>query len=394
MMSANDNIPSGFSAEIIQQYLEGKLSDAEMHAIEKAALEDPFLADAIEGIQISQEQSGAGSFNADVRELHQKLREKVSKRERKRLIPMLGSWQAAAVVFLLVGSVFLTYTFVLNQKNGPQPIAAKNLDAKEDTNQLKTIPGSIDLKKDSGRDIVIEPPSQDAKPAPLAIASEKEEDRKAGGNKNSKKNNESGEYPKEKAAFAKQERSTQDANPVIDQHKKPVESIILNDSIKGYESSIASASVPSTAKPADKLAERKAYYSANAKSKPASLDEAVVAGYSTRAKSDSDDDEMEDTMGLKKGDKVRIEKVIPAQGWKSYDAYLSANKKIITADSTLKGLEIISFMVDNKGVFSNFHIEKSLSAAHDAEAIRLVRAGPPWKLLKGKKERATVVISF
>src|ERR1044072_6688977 len=38
-----------YSFEDIQRYLQGKMSSAEMHAIEKAALQDPFLADAIEG---------------------------------------------------------------------------------------------------------------------------------------------------------------------------------------------------------------------------------------------------------------------------------------------------------------------------------------------------------
>src|ERR1700759_3937126 len=38
-----------YSFEDIQRYLQGKMSAAEMHDIEKAALQDPFLADAIEG---------------------------------------------------------------------------------------------------------------------------------------------------------------------------------------------------------------------------------------------------------------------------------------------------------------------------------------------------------
>ena len=38
-----------YSAEYIRKYLDGQLSDQDMQALEKAALEDPFLADAIEG---------------------------------------------------------------------------------------------------------------------------------------------------------------------------------------------------------------------------------------------------------------------------------------------------------------------------------------------------------
>ena len=39
-----------YSAEYIRKYLDGELPDPEMQALEKAALEDPFLADAIEGL--------------------------------------------------------------------------------------------------------------------------------------------------------------------------------------------------------------------------------------------------------------------------------------------------------------------------------------------------------
>jgi hypothetical protein len=40
-----------YSLEDIERYLQGKLSPAEMHELEKAAVQDPFLADAIEGYQ-------------------------------------------------------------------------------------------------------------------------------------------------------------------------------------------------------------------------------------------------------------------------------------------------------------------------------------------------------
>ena len=38
-----------YTAKDIEQYLAGSMSNAEMHAIEKAALDDQLLADAIEG---------------------------------------------------------------------------------------------------------------------------------------------------------------------------------------------------------------------------------------------------------------------------------------------------------------------------------------------------------
>ena len=40
-----------YTAADIQKYLTGQMSNAEMHAIEKAAMEDPLLAEAIEGYE-------------------------------------------------------------------------------------------------------------------------------------------------------------------------------------------------------------------------------------------------------------------------------------------------------------------------------------------------------
>jgi hypothetical protein len=45
-MSSKNN---GFTASDIERYYSGKMSPQERHALEKAALDDPFLADALEG---------------------------------------------------------------------------------------------------------------------------------------------------------------------------------------------------------------------------------------------------------------------------------------------------------------------------------------------------------
>jgi hypothetical protein len=50
---ANNNQHIHYSKSAIEKYLQGKMTHAEMYALEKAALQDPFLADAIEGFAIS-----------------------------------------------------------------------------------------------------------------------------------------------------------------------------------------------------------------------------------------------------------------------------------------------------------------------------------------------------
>ena len=48
---SRDNKNMIYTAGDIEQYLAGKLSPRQMHAMEKAALDDPFLAEAMEGYQ-------------------------------------------------------------------------------------------------------------------------------------------------------------------------------------------------------------------------------------------------------------------------------------------------------------------------------------------------------
>ena len=82
------------------------------------------------------------------------------------------------------------------------------------------------------------------------------------------------------------------------------------------------------------------------------------------------------------------------QGWDSLYHYVDTNKKITTADSVLKGEELISFVVSKNGELSSFKIIKSVSSAHDAEIIRLIKSGPPLKIQKGRKQKCQISILF
>jgi len=84
----------------------------------------------------------------------------------------------------------------------------------------------------------------------------------------------------------------------------------------------------------------------------------------------------------------------PADGWPAYNVYLDINKRLPYLDSTLAGNETISFIVNKKGVLSSFKVQQSVSPAHDSAAIRIIRQGPSWKLLKGRSARAVVTITF
>ena len=95
MMQSSKN--NGFNISDIERYHAGLLSAAEMHALEKAAMEDPFLADALEGYVHTPNPS------ADLQALRERLEQKT---RRSRPVPFLlrnRNWMRAAAILLVVG---------------------------------------------------------------------------------------------------------------------------------------------------------------------------------------------------------------------------------------------------------------------------------------------------
>jgi hypothetical protein len=92
---------------------------------------------------------------------------------------------------------------------------------------------------------------------------------------------------------------------------------------------------------------------------------------------------------------VLVQDAEPANGWIEFDKYIESNKRTNPDDSNIKtGEVVVSFQVNRKSELSDFKIEQRLSVVQDAEAIRLIKEGPSWRLLKGKKARILVIIRF
>ncbi|MCX6319884.1 MAG: carboxypeptidase-like regulatory domain-containing protein [Bacteroidetes bacterium] len=104
---ANDNNIPAFSAADIEKYHKGLLSNTERHALEKAALDDPFLADALEGYALP----GINAA-ADIALLKEKLAVRVDQHD-SRVVPMSTGpqrripWLRAAVAVLIIGGAGL-----------------------------------------------------------------------------------------------------------------------------------------------------------------------------------------------------------------------------------------------------------------------------------------------
>jgi TonB family protein len=96
----------------IDKYLKGELGPAEMHALEKKALSDPFLADALEGAgEIHPPQ-----FEADLRDLQHALQQRIGGKEEKKVVS-LWVWSARIAAGLAVVAVASIIIFQLSQRN-------------------------------------------------------------------------------------------------------------------------------------------------------------------------------------------------------------------------------------------------------------------------------------
>ena len=93
------------TADILRKYHQGKLSTRDMHLVEKMLLDDPFAAEALEGMELLYDSSGFESIES---ELNTQLT-RHSKREKAKIIPIYQRpWNiAAAIALLLAASLFL-----------------------------------------------------------------------------------------------------------------------------------------------------------------------------------------------------------------------------------------------------------------------------------------------
>ncbi len=134
----NDKKHIIYSAKDIEQYLSGTMSNAAMHAIEKDALDDPLLAEAIDGYSAVE--------NNDWNKTLAELKEKISAAENTPVVSIsqnyfVQRWRVAAAILLVGSSIAIAYLFTPKNNTDKEQLATKN-SAKEFSkivrNQLAT----------------------------------------------------------------------------------------------------------------------------------------------------------------------------------------------------------------------------------------------------------------
>lgn len=156
-----------FTTADIEKYHKGLLSPKERHAIEKAALDDPFLADALEGY------SSAINVNEDITELKERLAEKT---EKTKVIPVLRSkassfswWKVAALIILIAGAGLLVYQLSLTNYSREKDIVQTSEKSVQNSSANPADDRSSLKKIDSNTNSNYVMPSQNDKKAKSSI---------------------------------------------------------------------------------------------------------------------------------------------------------------------------------------------------------------------------------
>ncbi len=336
-MSDKNNDNNLYNAAAIQRYLNGQMSDSEMHALELAALEDPFLADAIEGYKETLSHNGMDT-SADLEDLRRRLTIRVESTQKNKIIALYKSsgWKVAAMILVIAGAVSMIY-YLTNTRSLPNDVVVSQYKTPEQKDiQQDTILTETVNKNDSASIAALENKPQRSEPKAY---------------KNLKLSK-----PQDTPGIVMQAPSPSVASASI--IKQPDSLVAQNDS----EDRVAF------------LSDNKIMQSRQA---TVSLDEISKKREEKKMKPLPMDQD-----------------AIPVIGLPAFNRYIENNKKNLSDSIHNQGEVIISFIVREDGALSDFKIEKSLSKQTDNEAIRLIKEGPAWKVLKKQRAKAVITIKF
>jgi len=125
---AENNDITNFTAADIEKYWTGKLSPSEMHAMEKAAMDDPFLADALEGCK------NTTTVNADLNTLKERLDKRVIALAPVVSIKKRYPWLRVAAAIIIIIGIGLFFQQIIFDNKQDSPIAIVNKEEKQKAN--------------------------------------------------------------------------------------------------------------------------------------------------------------------------------------------------------------------------------------------------------------------
>lgn len=414
----------------IEKYWKGQLSPEEMNALEKAALEDPFLADAMEGYQ------HAVSPAAELGQLRQQLAERVSGTPSLPQIHPTRTlwWKVAASVVVVGGLSYLAYQFIPGQKTEAVAVEEKttvnpstsqtpdtSAEAIADTRQKTVTNKEV---KDNPGNIAVPANTDTAKErSPLEYKNLKLEDESiasaAGETRSAPAKTDT--LVSTVAKPRSQDIGKQGNTSLPPVSKKEEGYIGLENTTKGKASdtkskkarpityrarvvdnnnnAIAYANVFNLGNEATSLADKDGYFIIPATEDSLVLLNVSSQGFTSREfrlnrfnrkaedlilyETPDDSEPAEVTVAAELEEPVLLEndkKVstpAPQTGWSLFNQQI-ANNLTRDRESLSRGEVILAFTISKSGKPTNIRVIRSLQPPNDQEAIRLLRQGPDW----------------
>lgn len=438
-MPENNKHIKPYTAADIQRYLSREMPAQERHAMEKAALEDPFLAEAMEGYA----QRPAAGVVSDIEDLKKRLRQKTGSSKTAFLHSRKIWWSAAASILIVLGGAF-TWYWLSPARN---PIAQKKettvAPVKESRDTAET-PAAADSAVKKGSEEKSSPLSPAPEKAPPAGPPPPPQRTKQASPPKAQTKDDTAAPPPgfnsaDRATIAKaveqaqtieaSEREKSQAGkprsiPVpAAQSEAPVPARI--NTITGKITDHTNTPLPFVnIRPGDTTSETYSDARGNFKlisgnaSLVASLrsvgfqpkevvlyagvpvntialepdtgqsSEVVVSAYGIKKKKALSANDSKST--------AEVPGAVPADGWKNYDIYLINNTRSPERGSTpVHGLVDVSFTVNKYGQLSDFKVVHSTCPQCNREAVRVIEEGPQWKLTGGTDTaKMTITVQF
>lgn len=427
-----------YTAADIEKYHKGLLSPAEMNELEKAALDDPFLADAVEGYRVT-----TVDVSSDLSELKQNLADRVAGKKVISIAPGENSfkwWKVAAAVVILAGLGY--FIFRVSTENKNKEVAVK-LEEKKLTEPLSVRP-------DSNRSITVEStsvvgtneqPVTKIKPNPekkktviTDLETEAGKDDLAVGIPEASPPTVNHKQPNDsiggdgsigvKAPAAVEKRSVSAYDKENEGLSSKKEEALNNRQRENYfngrvrdanNNPLPFANITNTRDNVGTYADAQGRFTLvspdsvlNVEVRSVGFENSTVQIKNNVSGNDvvlqEDKSTGKKVLSFQKPDtnlsrmaNIRFEELEPADGWSNYNTYLANNINIpedVNRKEDVKGQVRISFEVNQQGDPVNIRVEKPLCVKCDEEAIRVVKQGPKWKKKNKKAKRITISVPF
>jgi outer membrane biosynthesis protein TonB len=314
------------------------MAPAEMHAMEKAALEDPFLADAIEGIREMQP-----DLNADLAALNTRISERTKQKTVK-----VNRFTVIAAAALII-SISLAAWLFFRESDTPQIAKLEETPpaVTHDSGSGAASAATESQSADSAATVAQAPSATTVSPEPSVASA--------------------------KTATSKKSEPNAGAKTT-----PPAAATATNPTASAADLELNKADAPVA---------KKAMAAPVKDEKETEL--AMASKEVSKAKAKSTTPVRFETLEM-------AQTAEPVTGWSAFAKYIASNMQRPTgASAGMHGTVPMTFVVSPDGSISDVRVEKSLHPDYDKEAVRLLQGGPKWKAKNSENPvRAKYVLVF